>query len=397
MTPNNEIRRDANGTRTEADQAVDRFLSDRQKALIGTGLTVLAVSCSIGFAAVLAVFSGRVLASLQGVLAPILVAAVLAMFCKPYYDWLHRVLRRSHVLAMVVFFVSTLIPIGLLAWTAGALIVGQGIELLRNLPEIVEHTQESVVSRIPALGEVLSRYGLSEWLNDQILTLAQAVKRACEARLNGGGAIQAGASVLSLLGGLLNWMVLPVYLGFFLMRRPVSGTDVESFLPFLKPNTRTNVVYLIDQFLIILTAFFRGQVLVALIQGVLFGIGFWCVGLSYGLFIGLALGALNILPYMGNLVGLLVALPMALAEGGVRELALVMAVFLAVQTLDSYVITPKVMGRRTGLHPVGIIFSLLLWTSILGGFFGLMLGVPLSAFVVVLWRVLKNEYIKEIV
>jgi predicted PurR-regulated permease PerM len=396
MTSNKEAR-DATDTRAAAERAVDRFFSDRQKALVGTGLTVLAVACSIGFAAVLAVFGGRFLASLQGVLAPILVAAVLAMLCKPYYDWLHRVLRRSHVLALIVFFVSTLVPVGLLAWTAGALIVGQGIDLLRNLPEIVERTQESVISRIPALGDVLRRYGLSGWLNDQIVTLAQAVKDACEARLRGGGAVEAGASVLKLLGGLLNWMVLPVYLGFFLMRRPVSGADIESFIPFLKAPTRTHVVYLLDQFLSILTAFFRGQVLVALIQGVLFGIGFWCVGLSYGLFIGLALGALNIIPYMGNLVGLLIALPMALAEGGVGELGLVFAVFLAVQTLDSYVVTPRVMGRRTGLHPVGIIFSLLFWTSLLGGFFGMMLGVPLSAFVVVLWRLLKNEYIKEIV
>jgi len=380
-----------------ARTAIDRFFSDRQKALVGTGLTMLAVSCSLGFVTLLALFAARALAALQGALAPMLVAAVLAMLCKPYYDWLHRALRRSHALAMIVFFVSTLVPVGLIAWTAGALIVGQGLDLLRNLPAVVEQTQESVMRRLPAVGEVLSRYGISGWLEEQVRGMAESVQRAFVGHLQGRGAGWAGASVLGALGGLLNWMVLPIYLGFFLMRKPVVGRDVETFLPFLKPATRTNLVYLLDQFLNILTAFFRGQVLVALIQGVLFGIGFWCAGLSYGLFIGLMLGALNIVPYLGNLAGLMIALPMALAEGGVGELALVVGVFLAVQTLDSYLITPKVMGRRTGLHPVGIIFSLLFWTSVLGGFLGMILGVPLSAFVVVLWRLLKSEYIKELV
>ncbi len=380
-----------------AAPAIDRFFSDRQKALIGTGLTVLAVSCSLGFATLLIVFGGRALAAVQGVIAPILVAAVLAMLCKPYYDWLHRLSRGSQVLAMSVFFVSTLVPIIAIAWTAGALIAGQGLELLQNLPQIVEQTQAEVVRRIPAVGEVLRRYGLSNWVDDQVRSMAESLQHAFLSRLQGGGAVRAGASVLGWAGRALNWTVLPLYLGFFLMRKPVEGADAESFLPFLKPATRANVVYLLDQFLNILTAFFRGQVLVALIQGVLFGLGFWCVGLRYGLFIGLMLGVLNIVPYLGNLVGLLVALPMALAEGGVWEMGLVVGVFMVVQTLDSYLITPKVMGRRTGLHPVGIIFSLLFWTSVLGGFLGMILGVPLSAFVVVFWRLLKSEYIKELV
>lgn len=380
-----------------AAPAVDRFFSDRQKALIGTGLTVLAVSCSLGFATLMIILGGRALAAVQGVLAPILVAAVLAMLCKPYYDWLQRLLRGSHVLAMGVFFASTLAPIFAIAWTVGALIAGQGLELLQNLPQIVEQTQAEVIRRIPAIGEVLQRYGLSSWLDEQVLSMAESLQRLFLSRLQGGDAVRAGASVLGWARRVLNWTVLPLYLGFFLMRKPVEGADANSFLPFLKPATRTNVVYLLDQFINILTSFFRGQVLVALIQGVLFGLGFASVGLRYGLFIGLMLGVLNIIPYLGNLLGLLVALPMALAEGGVWEMGLVLGVFMVVQTLDSYVITPRVMGSRTGLHPVGIIFSLLFWTSVLGGFLGMILGVPFSAFVVVFWRLLKSEYIRELV
>jgi predicted PurR-regulated permease PerM len=68
-----------------------------------------------------------------------------------------------------------------------------------------------------------------------------------------------------------------------------------------------------------------------------------------------------------------------------------------VQSLDSYFITPRIMGRRTGLHPVTIIFSLLFWSVVLGGFLGLLLGIPLSAFVVVLGRLLRSKYIRELV
>jgi predicted PurR-regulated permease PerM len=88
---------------------------------------------------------------------------------------------------------------------------------------------------------------------------------------------------------------------------------------------------------------------------------------------------------------------MAFLGGGLWQVGGVLLVFMVVQSLDSYFITPRIMGRRTGLHPVTIIFSLLFWSVVLGGFLGLLLGIPLSAFVVVLGRLLRSKYIRELV
>ena len=131
----------------------------------------------------------------------------------------------------------------------------------------------------------------------------------------------------------------------------------------------------------------------------MFAIGFALVGLPYGIVIGMALGLLNIIPYLGSIAGLGVALPMAYfgTEGGVTRLVLVLIVFSAVQVIEGYFLTPRVMGNRTGLHPALIIFAVFFWGVALGGILGMMLAIPLTAFAVVFWRLLKKKYITEVV
>jgi predicted PurR-regulated permease PerM len=145
--------------------------------------------------------------------------------------------------------------------------------------------------------------------------------------------------------------------------------------------------------------FFRGQIIIALIQGVLFSIGFALVGLPYSIVIGLTLGLLNIVPYLGNIVGLSVALPLSYfgAGGGLTQVILVLIVFTIVQSIEGYILTPKIMGNRTGLHPALIIFSVFFWGVALGGILGMMLAIPLTAFAVVFWRLLKKKYMSEVV
>ena len=112
-------------------------------------------------------------------------------------------------------------------------------------------------------------------------------------------ALSAGGVVLRGVGTLLAWAVLPVYFAFFLMADASRFADLERYLPFLKPETRKDVVYLAQEFVNIVVGFFRGQLIVALLQGLLFAIGFSLVGLKYGFVLGLLLGFLNIIPYLG--------------------------------------------------------------------------------------------------
>lgn len=146
-------------------------------------------------------------------------------------------------------------------------------------------------------------------------------------------------------------------------------------------------------------AFFRGQIIIAFLQGLLFAIGFTAVGLKYGAVLGFALGFLNVIPYLGSMVGLSITLPLAYFQdgGGLVTLCCVIAVFLVVQSIEGYILTPKIMGDRTGLHPMAIIFAIFFWGTALGGILGMILAIPLTAFLVVFWRLAKENYISEIV
>ncbi|MEM8934331.1 MAG: AI-2E family transporter, partial [Acidobacteriota bacterium] len=209
----------------------------------------------------------------------------------------------------------------------------------------------------------------------------------------------AGASVVSSAVALLGWVVLPVYFAYFLVADPPGPNKLESMLPFLKAETRQDVVYLAREFVNIIVAFFRGQLIIAFLQGLIFALGFWLVGLKYGFVIGLALGFLNIVPYLGNIVGLGVALPLAIfqTDGGLARLGLVLIVFFIGQSVEAYILTPKIMGDRTGLHPMMIIVALFFWGSAFSGILGMILAIPLTAFLVVFWRLAKEKYVRELV
>ncbi len=116
-----------------------------------------------------------------------------------------------------------------------------------------------------------------------------------------------------------------------------------SLFPFLKKETRDDVIYLIHEFIDIIVAFFRGQLIVAFLQGLLYAIGFSLVGLKYGFVLGLMLGFINIIPYLGSIIGLGIALPLAFFQegGGTGELVAVLVVFTVVQLIESYFLTPR--------------------------------------------------------
>ncbi len=368
------------------------WFSLRQRRVLSAAATVSAVSVLGAFVAGLLLAALWLVVALRGVLVPVLVAALLAMLCQPYYEWLHRHLQRRHALSLTLFFLSLLIPLAALAWGFGALFVGQIIGLLERLPEFVHNAETWLAAHTPAVVSFLKDLGLLEVVRTHLQPQA-LIERAIAGGADLPGRVASGA--WSAIGSALGWMAVPVYLAFFLSGRPPEASDLDRFLPFLKPDTRQVVVGLAEQFQNILVAFFRGQVLVALVQAGLFAFGFALVGLDYGLVLGLGLGMLNIVPYLGNLVGLSVALPLAFVGGGWSELLLVLIVFATVQTLDSWFITPRIMGKRTGLHPVTVLFSLFFWSAVLGGFLGLALGIPLSAFVTAVGRLLRERYIRE--
>jgi len=300
-------------------------------------------------------------------------------------------------MALVLFFLSALVPLGAFIWFAGAFAANQLLRLLDDLPSMINTMQEAGRSHWPQVAALLEKYGLMSAFGNLLENPGAMVTNAL--RASGEWMSQSIVQMFKSAAGLFAWAVLPVYLAFFLMAKPFETRQIGEFLPFLKKETREDFIYLFDQFIGILLTFFRGQIIIALAQGVLFATGFALVGLPYGIVIGMALGLLNIIPYLGSIAGLGVALPLAYFgnEGDVARVALVLVVFSAVQVIEGYLLTPRIMGNRTGLHPALIIFAVFFWGIALGGILGMMLAIPLTAFAVVFWRLLKKKYITEVV
>ncbi len=196
--------------------------------------------------------------------------------------------------------------------------------------------------------------------------------------------------------------VIPIYMFYFLGSKRDLLEDFEQELGFLTPRVREDIVFLIREFVGILVAFFRGQLLIGLLMGVGYAIGFQVSGLKFGLALGLLFGLLNVVPYLGSIIGIATTLivaylqPAGIADTGQWGILMGCTItFVVVQLIESYLLTPRIMGRQTGLHPVVVIVAIFFWGTALGGILGMILGIPLTAFIIIAWRLLCRKYLSR--
>ena len=372
-------------------------LSERQRATVAAAATIAAAAVILAAVAALFWAIGSFFAAFSNVFLPLAVAAVLAFVLRPYYELLNERLRFPKILAVAVVLLSLLLPIAGFAWFFGAMAASQIDALIEEAPAAWDWIVQQTAELSPRITEFLET-------NSIAIQLREALENGESNLLAGFGivgdtALDVLRSIGAGLASLFAWAVLPVYLCFFLIIEPDRFRKLDHLFPFLKEKTRGDVIYLIQEFIDILVAFFRGQLVIAFLQGALFAIGFSIVGLRYGLVLGLMLGFLNIIPYLGSIVGLAVALPIAFAQagGGLPLVIWVLVVFVLVQLIEAYVLTPRIMGDRTGLHPMAIIVAVFFWGSALNGIAGMILAIPLTAFLVVFWRLARDRYIGEVV
>jgi predicted PurR-regulated permease PerM len=209
----------------------------------------------------------------------------------------------------------------------------------------------------------------------------------------------AWSGLLSFFAKLTYLAVIPIYLFYFLSSNRNLIDELEGELSFLSASVREDIVFLIREFVGIMVAFFRGQLLIGFLMGVGYAIGFTLSGLKFGIALGLLFGLLNIIPYLGSIVGIVTALLVAyLQPGGIAETGEWSVLlgcglsFIVVQLIESYYLTPKIMGQQTGLHPVVVIVSIFFWGSALGGILGMIFGIPLTAFIIIAWRLVCRKY-----
>lgn len=373
-----------------------------QKRTVAAGVTVLAFAVLLAFA----IFVGWVLLKFLGfaspALTPVIAGVFLSMLFKPYYAWYLRHVRNP-TLSLALMALSVLIPVGLLCWFGGALVVDQVTQFIKAAPTIAARLSEWVNLRYPNAQTLVGQLGAKP--DDLLLMFLVDPTRFSHELVStlgtayGVDAMKAGFSFLKYLTGLGSSLVALLFFVFFLTRPAMTGADYVKELPFLKEETKGFVAKQVDAFFDILVNFFQRQVVICLIEGMLYGLGFMLVGLPYGFVIGFVLGALNLVPLLGTVTCLPLALPIAYFgdDGSLLRLFGVLAVWLTGQFLDGYLITPKIQGEKTGLGYAGVIFSFFFWGVVFHSMLGLLLAIPLSAFCVVLWRALKEKYIKGVI
>ncbi len=199
--------------------------------------------------------------------------------------------------------------------------------------------------------------------------------------------LQTGA--LAVLGVVVNVLLIPVVMFYLLKDWDVMMARVAALVPH---NWRTRVTRIARTMDAVIGEFMRGQLAVMAILALYHAIALWALGLDYALPIGLLTGLLSFVPFLGIGLGLTLALLVALLQfADWSGVAWVAGIFLVGQLVESYVITPRIVGERVGLHPVAVIFALAAFGQLFG-FVGVLLAVPLAAVLLVALRELRTVY-----
>ncbi len=350
---------------TSSDQVLATFLQRLQWSLV-------------------ALAAGWLVWLLAPVLTPFVLAALLGWLGDPLVDRLERMGRSRNTAVIIVFALMTVVVlIGLLLLLP--LLQRQIVTLIGALP----HYREWFIGT--ALPWVEARTGLEliSWLDP-----ARLVELARAHWEQAGGAATTLLGYLSrsgfaLLGWVTNIVLLPVLTFFFLRDWDVFVERIAALVP---RDHQSTVARLAGESSAVLGGFLRGQLLVMLILGVLYGVGMRLVGLELGILIGLIGGLLTFVPYLGPASVIILGSIAALVQfGDWQHLLGVVVVFGIGQVIESYWLTPKLVGDRIGLHPVAVIFAVLAGGSLFG-FLGMLLALPVAAVANVLLLYAHERY-----
>jgi len=312
---------------------------------------------------------------LAGVLGPFFFSIAMAYLLNPLVSWLQkRGLKRALAsLLVLLVFMAVLATLGIFLVPQLVQEIGDLIErTVTALPQVRDWIQNTVVSflaRFPIDVQKLQNALLQD-LPDKLQAVLGTILR---------GALNFTATTSAVLGQLLNVILIPVLTFYFLN----DGEKLwEQFVLRLFPEDRRPVirqkVQIADD---TMSGFLRGQLTVMAIVGILTGVGLSLVGVPYSLFVGLMTGLLNIIPYLGLFISLILTLVVALFTAHpVATMIKAAIIFAIVQGLEGAVISPKIVGDKVGLHPMIVILSVLVGAQFFG-FWGLLLAVPVAAII----------------
>ncbi len=326
---------------------------------------------------------------LGAVLTPFVLAALLGWLGDPLVDRLERTGRSRPVAVTLVFVLMTRVLV-----LAVLILVPMVERQVRTLVEALPQYREWFIGTALPWVEARTGIEITAWLDPQ--RLIELVRMHWE-QAGGVAATLFGylsSSGFAFLAWVANIVLLPILTFYFLRDWDVMVDRVAAMIPRDHIATVSRLARESDE---VLGAFLRGQFIVMLALGAIYAIGLSIVGLKLGLLIGIVAGLISFVPYLGAATGIVLAVLAALVQAqgfDVKLLVLVGVVFTVGQLIESYILTPRIVGDRIGLHPVAVIFAIMAGGQLFG-FVGMLIALPVAAVGNVLLRFVHERYTRS--
>ncbi len=318
---------------------------------------------------------------ISGILLPFVLALVFAYALDPMADKLSRKMPRGAASALLT--TAVVVASVMIVLIVVPLLHSQVMDFMLRIPRLVSLIWDK-------LKDVLT-YGRENMTEQQMYQLSDSVSQTALNMFQGLGSaltrlISGGVAVFSLVSLLL---ITPVVLFYLLRDWPEVEEKTKEMIPMTK---REKAAELAKEINTTLSGFIRGQASVCLALAIYYATTLSLMGLEMGVMVGILTGILSFVPYIGYGLGLILAVLLGLLQGlswsGWLWLA---GIFVVGQIAESYFLTPYLVGKRVGLHPVWVIFALLAG-GMLAGFLGVLVAVPVAAVLGVLVRHITKWY-----
>lgn len=324
------------------------------------------------------------------IITPFLAAAILAYICDPLVDKLEMIGNKKYKFGRTV--ATVLVIFGLIAFMVGVILI---------LVPLLQKQSTLIAERLPTIIDNF-RTQIEPWLEANLginfaIDIAQIQKIVAEHWQETGNIVSnllqmAGNKGLAFIGMLANLLLLPVVLFYVLRDWDKLVDKIGDLIPRKWLTKTTEIAKEIDQ---VLAQFLRGQLSVMAALCVFYSLGLWIAGLEMALAIGLLAGLLSFVPYLGFAIAFIMAVLLALLQFQTpADILPVLVVFGIGQVVETYILTPYLVGERIGLHPVIVILALLAGGQLFG-FTGVLLALPISAALAVGLRHSKKNYLKS--
>jgi predicted PurR-regulated permease PerM len=320
---------------------------------------------------------------LAPVLTPFAIAAMFAYLFDPLVGRLQRLKLARGAAAAVVFLALIVLLILVLLWVVPH-IEHQIAILVRRLPDWIAWLQND------AVGLLNARFGLDLEMPDtqQLAAILETYWKEA----GGAAAVviaQVSKSGFAVASWLVRLVVVPVAFFYLLRDWDTMIARVHELLP---RSVEPTVVRLARESDETLSGFVRGQLSVMLALGVFYAVALLIVGLDVGPLIGIIAGLISFVPYLGAIIGVLMGVIAALVQyHDWLRVILVLIVFGVGHLLEGYVLVPRLVGEKIGLHPLAVIFAILAGGELFG-FLGVLLALPIASIAMVLLRYAHERY-----